>query len=89
MKFITLKTLMEKKETNQINYEDLGMIPPDNSDARFYTEISYNVKILEEEILDIRNYEENVNECVVEFIGGNCMQVQMSRKDLTELLEQC
>lgn len=80
---------MEKKETNQINYEDLGMIPPDNSDARFYTEISYNVRILEEEILDIRNYEENVNECVVEFIGGNCMQVQMSRKDLTELLEQC
>jgi hypothetical protein len=89
MKFITIKTLMEKKETNQINYEDLGIAPPDNSDAQFYKELSYNVKILEEEVLDIRDYEENINECVIEFMGGSTVQVQMSRKDLIELLEQC
>jgi hypothetical protein len=87
MKFITLPTLMERKEIHKIDYESLGLPSPEEEKEQMFIDADYNVKILEKELLNIRGSMDVDTESIMEFVNGATLTINLSKEELKKKLE--
>jgi hypothetical protein len=86
MKFVTLPILCELEDEDTSYNDLLDELNLQGDKERFWKDISFNKKILEEEMLSIEPRKNNEENSLMTFYGGSTLIVDLNLKELKDAL---